>query len=153
MCRSCRVKPSSQPWNWSYTYFLSGGSEGSSVCLEASEETKILLSKRIINYDCSNVNIVPKLLCRLNYPECHMVVHCLCSFCSYSIRSLCSVPNLRPFGRFRCNCTAERRNLREHSYRLAKGEIFRYLYVGLCRTWLRQTDSLNCETETAKRTL
>ena len=39
------------------------------------------------------------------------------------------------------------------SFRRGKDKFFLGLENGCCRTWLRLTDSPNCETETAKRTL
>jgi len=49
-----------------------GGSEGHSDWMETSEE------KRVLNCDYSLVHLLPKLLYRLSYPKCHMLVYYFC---------------------------------------------------------------------------
>jgi len=75
--RSGCVNPYPPHWSRSYTNFLTGSLEGLQR-VSADFERKIFSCKRVLNYDCSHVNLVPKLLYRLSYPECHMLVYYLC---------------------------------------------------------------------------
>ena len=105
----------------------------------------------------------------LDYQEClyyfHKLLVCSRTYCkkfipvnwkSWILTAVFSeTRKLRPFNRLRCSCT-DRETMwgaLARPLQAGKGEMFPDLDDAWCRTWFRLTDSPNCETQTASKTL